>query len=176
MGGIGTFTGTFSGKNQGLLNVSNIVTGAGVLTIDPRNSDHFGGLQNGTNGGTTAQITITTGGTLNIRRTDNAWFTGGVSPTNFGTITMQGGWLVASNSDFTPPVTMADGGKFVNAAGGVINMTGTNVLDNWRVFQNNGLITIAPSANLTNVGNAGGARGTFDDSAGVIQMSGSGSS
>lgn len=172
MGGVGTFTGNFGGVNQALNNLGTIATVAGsLLSIDSRDANHFGGFQNGlVAGDATGTVVIASNSTFSIRRSDAAWFAGGVSPTNLGTINMQGGTLLASNTDFG--AGKVDGGKFVNAAGGLIAVTGTNNVTNYRVLQNNGLITLAASANLTNTFNSGG---TLDNSGGVIQMSGSGS-
>jgi fibronectin-binding autotransporter adhesin len=175
MGGVGTFTGNFavgaSTNNNAILNLGTISTVAGgLLAIDTRNANSLGGLQNGiVAGSATGTIVIANGSTLSIRRTDAAWF-GPNSPTNFGTITMQGGTLLASNTDFG--AGSFDGGKFVNAAGGLISVTGTNNITNFRVIQNNGLITLAANAHLTNTLNSSG---TFDNSGGGIVLRGTGS-
>jgi filamentous hemagglutinin len=172
MGGVGTFNGNFGGANQALNNLGTISTvSGGLLTIDPGNANHFGGFQNGlVAGDATGTVVIANNSTLAFRRSDAAWFTGGVSPTNLGTINMQGGTMIASNTDFG--TGKLDGGKFVNAASGVMSITGTNNITNFRVLQNNGLLALAASAHLTNTLNSSGS---FDNSGGVIQLNGTGS-
>lgn len=175
--GNGSFTGEFGGNNNGVLNNSTISTiVGGTLTFDPRNATNFGGFQNAA-GGT---VVITNDSFLIIRRSDAAWFTSGVSPTNFGTITMTGGSsLVGSNSDLlVGGGDSNDAGRVVSAAGAVINVTGTNNISNFRFIQNNGLVTMAATAQLTNDVNStdGLTIGQFDNRAGgVIQLNGTGS-
>lgn len=165
--GVGTLTGTFGASNNGLLNNSTISTVANsLLAIDPRDALTLGGFQNAAAG----TVVIASGSTLSFRRTDAAWFTYGTSPTNFGLITMaNASTMIASNTDIG--TGQIDGGKFVNAAGGVITITGTNNITNFRVLQNNGLITINNHSALTNTVNS---TGSFNNSGGVVELLSSG--
>ena len=167
--GVGSLTGVVGASNLGVLNQGTISTVANsLLAIDPRDAQNLGGFQNAAAG----TVVIASGSTLSFRRTDSAWFTLGSSPTNFGLITLaNASSMIASNTDIGGG--SVDGGKFVNAAGGIITITGTNNITNFRVLQNNGLITINQHALLTNTVNS---TGSFDNSGGVVQLiSGNGS-
>lgn len=102
--GTGAFIGNFGGQNRSFLNSGSIFVSAGTLRIDTRDAFSRGGFQNAATG----YIQPNTGGVFEIRRTVNAW-ANGPAVTNFGKIFMNGGSMVAieTDSNGNTPVTNA---------------------------------------------------------------------
>lgn len=121
--GTGAFVGNFGSNNERLLNNGSIFVQAGTLRIDSRNAFSGGGFQNTATG----FVQVNTGGTFELRRTTNAW-TAGTAVTNLGTVFMNGGTMLAFDTD-------QNGNLLTNALNQVTTTTNTT-----RVFQNLGLI------------------------------------
>jgi hypothetical protein len=121
--GTGAFIGNFSSNNERVLNNGSIFVQAGTLRVDSRNAFSGGGFQNGATG----YIQINTNAAFELRRTTNAW-TAGTAVTNLGTIFMNGGAMLAFDTD-------QNGNLLTNALGQVTTTTNTT-----RVFENAGII------------------------------------
>jgi hypothetical protein len=121
--GTGAFVGNFGSNNQRILNSGSIFVEAGTFRVDPRNAFSGGGFQNTATG----YIQINTNAAFEIRRTTNAW-TAGTAVTNLGTVFMNGGTMLAFDTD-------QNGNLLTNALGQVT--TTTNVT---RTFVNTGTI------------------------------------
>ena len=92
--GTGAFIGNFGANNRAFINNGSILVNAGTLRIDSRDAFSRGGFQNGATG----YVRVDTGSVFELRRTINAWGTG-PAPTNFGTVFLNGGNLVAVDTD-----------------------------------------------------------------------------
>jgi hypothetical protein len=129
--GTGAFIGNFSSNNERVLNNGSIFVQAGTLRVDSRNAFSGGGFQNGSTG----FIQVDTNAAFELRRTTNAW-TAGTAVTNFGTVFMNGGTMLAFDTDQN---------------GNVITNAGYATTNTSRVFQNVGIIkgngTISASLN-----------------------------
>ncbi len=119
--GTGAFIGNFNSNNERLLNNGSIFVQAGTLRIDSRNAFSGGGFQNA------GFVQVNAGATFELRRTTNAW-TAGTAVTNLGTVFMNGGTMLAFDTD-------QNGNLLTNALAQVTTTTNTA-----RVFQNLGLI------------------------------------
>jgi hypothetical protein len=121
--GTGAFVGNFGSNNQRVLNSGSIFIEAGTFRIDSRNAFSGGGFQNASTG----YVQVNTNAAFELRRTTNAW-TAGTAVTNAGTIFMNGGTMLAFDTD-------QNGNLLTNALGQVTITTNTS-----RVFENVGLI------------------------------------
>ena len=121
--GTGAFVGNFGSNNERVLNNGSIFVQAGTLRIDSRNAFSGGGFQNASTG----FVQVNAGATFELRRTTNAW-TAGTAVTNLGTVFMNGGTMLAFDTD-------QNGNLLTNALGQVTTTTNTA-----RVFQNVGTI------------------------------------
>jgi hypothetical protein len=92
--GTGSFVGNFGTGNRSFINSGSILVNAGTFRVDTRDAFSRGGFQNGTNG----YIQVDNNGVFEIRRTTNAWING-PTVTNFGSVFMNGGALVALDLD-----------------------------------------------------------------------------
>jgi len=129
--GTGAFVGNFGSNNERIINNGSIFVQAGTLRIDSRNAFSGGGFQNGSTG----YLQINTNAAFELRRTTNAW-SAGTAVTNFGTVFMDGGTMLAFDTDQN---------------GNVITNAGYATTNTARVFQNLGTIkgngTISASLN-----------------------------
>ncbi len=153
--GLITGSGTFQtgyGTNQfnyAIVNFGMISAASGdTLTLLPQDAFNFGGVQNGSNG----TMMVDTGGTLVIRRTDNAWYNSGAKfPTNAGTVYLQDGTLRGEDTGGSGVASL-----YVNGSTGLIEGCGT--VQNFVTVQNNGTIlsdcggTLTFSGIVTNYG------------------------
>ncbi len=122
--GTGAFIGNFGSGNRALINNGTIFVSAGTFRIDPRDAFSRGGFQSGTTG----LIQVDTNAVFELRRTTNAWANAAaVSPTNFGTVFMNGGTMLTFDLD-------QNGNALgTNTARAVVNATNG-------VFRGNGLM------------------------------------
>lgn len=121
--GTGAFIGNYNSNNERILNNGSILVQAGTLRLDPRNAFSGGGFQNGATG----YVQINTNATFELRRTTNAW-TAGTAVTNLGTVFMNGGTMLAFDTD-------QNGNLLTNSLGAVTVTTNSS-----RVFENVGTI------------------------------------
>ena len=140
--GTGSFIGNFANNNRAFQNNGTILVQGGTLRIDPRDAFSRGGFQNSSTG----FVQIDTNAVMEIRRTINAW-SNGPSPTNFGTVFMNGGELRTIDTD--TPVTNTSR-IFVNASTGIIR--GNGLVD---LTVTNGGVIEARSGTLSFVASAG---------------------
>jgi hypothetical protein len=121
--GTGAFIGNYGSNNERILNAGTILVQAGTFRVDARDGFVGGGFQNTATG----YVEVDTGGTFELRRTTNAWIAG-TAVTNFGTVFMKGGTMLAFDTD--------QGGNLLTNSLGAVTVT-TN---SSRVFQNAGII------------------------------------
>lgn len=143
--GTGNFVGTFGNNNRAFINEGTITVNAGTQRIDPRDAFNAGGVRNGATG----FIQVDTNAVLEIRRTTNAWTNvGAVSPTNFGTVFMNGGELRTLDSDGGAPGTNTTRVVVNASTGGIIR--GNGLLD-FTIRNENGGVIEARSGTLSTV-------------------------
>lgn len=92
--GTGSFVGTFGVQNRAFINNGTILVNAGTFRMDPRDAFSRGGFQNTATG----FVQVNSGAVFELRRTTNAWSNGN-APTNFGTVFLNGGNVVAFDTD-----------------------------------------------------------------------------
>jgi len=119
--GTGAFIGNFGSNNRAFVNSGSIFARAGTLRIDSRDAFSRGGFQNGATG----FIQVDSGAVLELRRTTNSWVNG-PAVTNFGTVFMNGGTMVALDLDGT--------------AGNVIRTNTARTIANVGTFEGNGTL------------------------------------
>lgn len=168
--GTGSFVGNFGSQNRPFINNGTILVNAGTLRLDPRDAFSRGGFQNTVTG----FVQVDTGAVFELRRTINAW-NNGPSPTNFGTVFMNGGTMLTFDAD-TPATNTAR--VIVNAAGGAFRGNG---LLNF-TLRNQGVIeardgTLSVVASAGNVGtwvstNYGGASSVLNFTTGNFDLGG----
>jgi hypothetical protein len=124
--GTGAFVGNFGSNNERILNNGSIFVQAGTFRIDSRNAFSGGGFQNAATG----YVQINTNATFELRRTTNAW-TAGSAPTNFGTVFMNGGTMLAFDTD-------QNGNVITNA--GYATTNSSRVFENFGTIKGNGTI------------------------------------